>query len=64
MKQLSAVQGSVERANRLVLRNHLNHLETCDVAAMHSGREAEIIDELMEALRQDRSRPDRATNSL
>jgi CsoR family transcriptional regulator, copper-sensing transcriptional repressor len=51
MKQLSAVQGSVERANRLVLRNHL---ETCVVAAMQSGRETEIIDELMEALRFDR----------
>ena len=51
MKQLSAVQGSLERANRLVLRNHL---ETCVAAAMRSGREMEIVDELMEALRFDR----------
>ena len=30
MKQLSAVQGSLERASRIVLRNHL---ETCVAAA-------------------------------
>jgi DNA-binding FrmR family transcriptional regulator len=48
MKQLSAVQGSLERANRIVLRNHL---ETCVAAAMQSGRTDEIVDELMEALR-------------
>jgi len=52
MKQLSAVQGSLERANRLVLRNHL---ETCVAAAMVAGRTAEIVDELMEALRYDRT---------
>src|SRR6059058_5908036 len=51
MKQLSAVQGSLERASRVVLRNHL---ETCVAAAMQSGRTAEIVDELMEALRYDR----------
>ncbi len=51
MKQLSAVQGSLERASRLVLRNHL---ETCVAAAMQSGRTEEIVDELMEALRYDR----------
>lgn len=51
MKQLSAVQGSVERANRLVLRNHL---ETCVADAMQAGRVDEIVDELMEALRFDR----------
>jgi DNA-binding FrmR family transcriptional regulator len=51
MKQLSAVQGSLERASRLVLRNHL---ETCVAAAMRAGRTAEIVDELMEALRYDR----------
>jgi CsoR family transcriptional regulator, copper-sensing transcriptional repressor len=51
MKQLSAVQGSLERASRLVLRNHL---ETCVAAAMRDGRTAEIVDELMEALRYDR----------
>ena len=51
MKQLSAVQGSLERASRLVLRNHL---ETCVAAAMIAGRTDEIVDELMEALRYDR----------
>lgn len=52
MKQLSAVQGSLERASRLVLRNHL---ETCVAAAMQAGRTEEIVDELMEALRYDRT---------
>ena len=51
MKQLSAVQGSLEQASRLVLRNHL---ETCVAAAMVAGRTDEIVDELMEALRYDR----------
>lgn len=51
MKQLSAVQGSVERANRIVLQNHL---ETCVAAAMVAGRTDEIVSELMEALRFDR----------
>ncbi len=50
MKQLSAVQGSLERASRIVLRNHL---ETCVAAAMVAGRTDEIIEELMEALRYD-----------
>jgi len=51
MKQLSAVQGSLERASRLVLRNHL---ETCVADAMRDGRTEEIVDELMEALRYHR----------
>jgi DNA-binding FrmR family transcriptional regulator len=51
MKQLSAVQGSLERASRIVLRNHL---ETCVAAAMVAGRTDEIVDELMEALQYDR----------
>src|SRR5919202_6185021 len=51
MKQMSAVQGSLERASRLVLRNHL---ETCVAAAMVAGRTDEVVDELMEALRYDR----------
>lgn len=59
MKQLSAVQGQLEGANRLVLRNHL---ETCVAAAMVAGRTDEIVDELMGALRFDRltTGPDRA----
>ena len=52
MKQLSAVQGSLARVSRLVLRNHL---ETCVAEAMRDGREAEIVDELMEALRYEPS---------
>lgn len=52
MKQLAAVQGSLERASRIVLRNHL---ETCVAAAMVAGRTDEIVDELMEALRYDRT---------
>jgi DNA-binding FrmR family transcriptional regulator len=58
MKQLSAVQGQLERANRLVLRNHL---ETCVAAAMAAGRTEEIVEELMQALRFDRitTGPDR-----
>jgi CsoR family transcriptional regulator, copper-sensing transcriptional repressor len=51
MKQLSAVQGSLERASRIVLQNHL---ETCVAAAMVAGRTDEIVEELMEALRYDR----------
>jgi DNA-binding FrmR family transcriptional regulator len=51
MKQLSAVQGSLERASRVMLRNHL---ETCVAEAMRAGRTEEIVDELMEALRFDR----------
>ena len=50
MKQLSAVQGALERVNRLVLRNHL---ETCVASAMQEGRVEEIVDELMTALKFD-----------
>ena len=58
MKQLSAIQGQLEGANRLVLRTTS---ETCVVAAMVAGRTDEIVDELMEALRFDRltTGPDR-----
>src|SRR5437879_6833228 len=52
MKQMSAIQGSLERASRIVLRNHL---ETCVAAAMVAGRTDEIVEELMEALRYDHS---------
>jgi len=50
MKQLSAVQGSLQHANRQVLRNHL---ETCVAKAIREGRTEEVLDELMEALRFD-----------
>src|SRR5467141_2290959 len=52
MKQLSAVQGSLARVSRLVLRNHL---ATCVAEAMREGRETEIVEELMEALRYEPS---------
>lgn len=51
MKQISAIEGALQQANRAVLRNHL---ETCVASAMAAGRADEILDELMEALRYDR----------
>ena len=51
MKQLSAIQGALERASRVMLRNHF---ETCVADAMRQGRSEQIVDELMEALRYDR----------
>jgi len=51
MKQLSAVQGLLEGASRIMLRRHL---ETCVATAMQQGRTAEIVDELMETLKFDK----------
>jgi DNA-binding FrmR family transcriptional regulator len=51
IKQLAAVEGSLQGASRLVLRNHL---ETCVAEAMQAGKVDEIVDELMDALRFDR----------
>lgn len=51
MKQLAAVQGSLERAGRVILRNHL---ETCVAAGMVAGRVDDVVEELMEVLRFDR----------
>ncbi len=48
MKQLSALQSSLEKVNRILLQNHL---ETCVPEAVSEGRSAQIVDELMEALR-------------
>lgn len=48
MKQVSALQGSLERVNRVLLQNHL---ETCVTHAVSEGRSAEIVDELMETMR-------------
>ena len=45
MKQVSALQASLERVNRILLQNHL---ETCVTHAVSEGRTAEIVDELME----------------
>jgi CsoR family transcriptional regulator, copper-sensing transcriptional repressor len=48
MKQVSAVQSSLERANRVMLHNHL---ETCFSAAVLDGRGQAAIDELVDALK-------------
>ena len=48
MKQLSALQSSLERSNRLVL---LNHLETCFTGAVQEGRGVEALAELVDALK-------------
>lgn len=48
MKQVSAVQGSLEKVNRVLLQNHV---ETCVMHAVNEGRTEQIVDELMETLR-------------
>lgn len=48
MKQVGAVQASLERVNRVLLRNHL---ETCVTEAIQSGAGDAKITELMDALR-------------
>lgn len=48
MKQVSALQGSLERVNRILLQNHL---ETCVPHAMAEGRSQAIVEELLETLR-------------
>jgi CsoR family transcriptional regulator, copper-sensing transcriptional repressor len=48
MKQVSALQGSLEKVNRVLLENHV---ETCVLHAVSEGRTAEIVTELMETLR-------------
>jgi DNA-binding FrmR family transcriptional regulator len=48
MKQVSALQSSLEKVNRILLQNHL---ETCMTHAVHEGRTAEIIEELMETMK-------------
>jgi CsoR family transcriptional regulator, copper-sensing transcriptional repressor len=48
MKQVSALQASLERVNRILLQNHL---ETCVSHAVAEGRAAEIVDELMETMK-------------
>lgn len=50
MKQVSATQSSLERANRVLLRNHL---ETCFSRAVLEGRGPEAIDELADAVKFD-----------
>jgi DNA-binding FrmR family transcriptional regulator len=48
MKQIAAVQSSLERVNRLLLQNHL---ETCLTESIRAGGGQHKIDELMEALK-------------
>ena len=48
MKQLSATQASLERVNRLVLKNHL---ETCFAEAVEAGRGQAAVDELVDAVK-------------
>jgi CsoR family transcriptional regulator, copper-sensing transcriptional repressor len=48
MKQVSALQASLEKVNRILLQNHL---ETCVLHAVEEGRSAEVVDELMETLK-------------
>src|ERR1019366_17311 len=47
MKQVAALQASLEKVNRVLLRNHL---ETCVSEAIRTGQGPEKIAELMEAL--------------
>ena len=55
MKQLSAVQASLERVQQIFLRNHLS---TCVSDAIKDGMGEEIIDELMGALKFNKSLTD------
>ncbi|OBI79819.1 copper-sensing transcriptional repressor CsoR [Mycobacterium sp. 1245805.9] len=48
MKQISAVQSSLERANRVMLHNHL---ETCFSSAVLDGRGQAAIEELIDAVK-------------
>lgn len=55
MKQLSAVQASLERVQQIFLRNHLS---TCVSDAIQNGMGDQIIDELMGALKFNKSLTD------
>ncbi len=48
MKQLSALQSSLERVNRLILKNHL---QTCFSEAVTEGRGPEAVAELVDAVK-------------
>ncbi len=50
MKQVSALQASLERANRVILQNHL---ETCFSDSVHEGRGVAAVAELLEVLKFD-----------
>jgi DNA-binding FrmR family transcriptional regulator len=55
MKQIAALQASLEKVNRILLRNHL---ETCVSEAIQTGKGREKIDELIEALQFNSSLTD------
>ncbi len=55
MKQVAALQASLEKVNRILLRNHL---ETCVAEAIQTGKGREKIDELIEALQFNASLTD------
>ncbi len=48
MKQVSALQGSLEGVNRVLLQNHI---ETCVLEHVHAGNSEHVVDELLETLR-------------
>ena len=48
MKQVSALQGSLEGVNRVLLQNHI---ETCVLDHIEKGQTEQVVDELMETLR-------------
>ena len=48
MKQVSALQGSLEGVNRVLLQNHI---ETCVLEHVEAGRSEQVVDELLETLR-------------
>jgi DNA-binding FrmR family transcriptional regulator len=52
MKQVAAVQGALEAVQILLLRNHLS---TCVADAIQRGMGQEIIEELLGALRYEKS---------
>jgi DNA-binding FrmR family transcriptional regulator len=52
MKHIAAVQGVLDGTTRLVLRKHL---ETCVADGVRAGRADQLVDELMDALKFDRS---------
>jgi DNA-binding FrmR family transcriptional regulator len=52
MKQLAAVQGTLQRVQQVFLRNHLS---SCVSTAIKNGMGEAIIDELMGALKYDTS---------
>jgi DNA-binding FrmR family transcriptional regulator len=48
MKQVSALQGSLEGVNRVLLQNHV---ETCVLDHVKEGRSEQVVNELLETLR-------------